>query len=207
KSAGVCQMAGYTVPTWYGYAGWGWLDYFVEEPGRYTLAEAYYANQQALIHRLGTYFPEIAGQEPEPGQTVRAGVKLSDAAKAAGLTAQDAAGLLHDRDVTAFYGDPAWEAKMAAGPLAWEQELVEKVGVYTLTITPKMGAKSFKPINLNGVQRGYRPIFAMLPRRVKGLEVIEGKELGVVVTDKFVLVPQPRTDSTAERYVVKFAAK
>ncbi|MFI5382088.1 MAG: hypothetical protein ACHRHE_22565, partial [Tepidisphaerales bacterium] len=133
KSAGVCQMAGYTVPTWYGYAGWGWLDYFVEEPGRYTLAEAYYANQQALIHRLGTYFPEIANQEPSPGQTVGAGVKLSDAAKAAGLTAQDAAGLLHDRDVTAFYGDPAWEARMAPGPLAWEQELTEKDGVWTLT--------------------------------------------------------------------------
>ena len=207
KSAGVCQMAGYTVPTWYGYAGWGWLDYFVEEPGRYTLAEAYYANQQALIHRLCTYFPEIAGEEPAPGQTVRAGVKLSDAAKAAGLTAQDAAGLLHDRDVTAFYGDPAWKARMAAGPLAWEQELAEKDGVYTLTITPTLGAKSFKPINLNGVQRDYRPIFAMLPKRVKGLEVIEGKELGAVVTDKFVLVPQPRTDTPAERYVVKFTAK
>ena len=33
KTGGVRQMLGYTVPTWYGYAGWGCLDYFVEQPG------------------------------------------------------------------------------------------------------------------------------------------------------------------------------
>ncbi|MGI9239216.1 MAG: hypothetical protein ACR2RV_00355, partial [Verrucomicrobiales bacterium] len=57
KSAGVRQMLGYTVPTWYGYAGWGCLDYFVEQPGRYTLAEAFFANQHAMIHRIATHFP------------------------------------------------------------------------------------------------------------------------------------------------------
>ena len=59
KSAGVAQMLGYTVTTWYGYAGWGCLDYFVEQPGRYTFAEAFFANQHALIHRIATYFPEL----------------------------------------------------------------------------------------------------------------------------------------------------
>ncbi len=52
NSAGVRQMAGYTVPTWFGYAGWGLLDYFVEQPGRFTLCEAFHANGQALVHRL-----------------------------------------------------------------------------------------------------------------------------------------------------------
>ncbi len=56
-SAGVNQMIGYTVPSWYGYAGWGMLDYFLEQPGRFTLAEAFFANQQALLHRLATCFP------------------------------------------------------------------------------------------------------------------------------------------------------
>jgi hypothetical protein len=40
NAAGVHQMIGYTVPTWFGYAGWGCFDYFVEQPGRYALAEA-----------------------------------------------------------------------------------------------------------------------------------------------------------------------
>ncbi len=54
NSAGVNQMIGYTVPRWYGYAGWGLLDYFVEQPGRFTLAEAFYANEQALVYRHST---------------------------------------------------------------------------------------------------------------------------------------------------------
>ncbi|MBV9124464.1 MAG: hypothetical protein JO112_13975, partial [Planctomycetes bacterium] len=31
NSGGVDQMVAYTVPTWYGYGGWGCLDYFVEQ--------------------------------------------------------------------------------------------------------------------------------------------------------------------------------
>jgi zinc protease len=52
NAAGVRQMIGYTVPTWFGYMGWGVLDYFVDQPGRFTLAEAFFANQQALIAEL-----------------------------------------------------------------------------------------------------------------------------------------------------------
>jgi len=52
RDANVLQMAGYTVPTWFGYAGWGLLDYLVEMPGRYTFAEAFLANQLALDHLL-----------------------------------------------------------------------------------------------------------------------------------------------------------
>ena len=49
NSAGVRQLVGYTVPTWFGYGGWGLLDFFLEQPGRFTLAEAYLANQHALV--------------------------------------------------------------------------------------------------------------------------------------------------------------
>jgi zinc protease len=52
NSAGVDQMVGYTDLTWFGYGGWGLLDYFVEQPGRFTLAEAFLANQHALVNRL-----------------------------------------------------------------------------------------------------------------------------------------------------------
>ncbi|MCA9082739.1 MAG: hypothetical protein KDA81_01720 [Planctomycetaceae bacterium] len=54
NDAGVRQMIGYTVPTWFGYGGWGVLDYFIEQPGRYTLTEAFFANHQALLHALET---------------------------------------------------------------------------------------------------------------------------------------------------------
>ena len=139
NSAGVDQMAGYTVTSWYGYAGWGLLDYFVEQPGRFTLAEAFFANQQALLHRLKTYFPGI-GEFPGADKEESAGpAALSARARQAGLTLSDFQGLFHDRDTLAFYGDPAWEVRMAPGPLAWEQSLVEKDGQYRFEIRPRQG--------------------------------------------------------------------
>jgi len=96
----------YTVPTWYGYAGWGCLDYFLEQPGRYTLAEAFFANTQALVTGWKPSSRDRArgaGSREGPREAGRAG----EAARKAGLGPQDAAGLLHDRDVLAFYGDPA----------------------------------------------------------------------------------------------------
>ncbi len=173
--AGVRQMIGYTVPTWFGYAGWGCLDYFVEQPGRYTFHEAFLANHHALVHKLKT-------------------------------TDEDRRGLEYDRDTLAFYGDPAWEARMAPGDCAYDQELTVEGDTYTLTITPRHGEKSFEPVNTNGSQRGWRPIVAFLPHRIANPEIAQGQELNPVVTDDFVLVPNPRKVEGRE-YKVVFVAK
>jgi hypothetical protein len=165
NSAGVRQMAGYTVPTWFGYAGWGLLDYFVEQPGRFTLCEAFHANGHALVHRLES-----------------------------GTAPREEKGLAFDRDVVAFYGDPAWEARMAPGKLQFDQTLTAADGVFTLTITPRDGPRSFTPVNTNGSQRGGRPIVAFLPRRLADVEIVAGEEWQPVVTDTFVLVPLPPAD-------------
>lgn len=177
NSAGVNQMIGYTVPTWFGYAGWGCLDYFVEQPGRYTFAEAFFANQAALIHRLQT----------EPGR--------------------DAKGLTYDRDTVAFYGDPAWVARMADHDKPWEQTLTERDGVFTLEIKPRWGTRSFEPVNTNGAQRGGRPFVHFLPRRVPKATVVEGQDLNPVVTSKFALMPRPRTCEPDRIYRVRFRAE
>ena len=179
-SAGVAQMVGYTELTWYGYGGWGCLDYFLEQPGRFTLAEAFLANQHALIHRL------------------EASSALADS---------DRKGLIHDRDAVAFYGDPAWSAKMADGPKAWEQSLTESDGTFTLTITPNRGTSTFRPINTNGSERGGRPIIAYLPYRVAGAEVVEGSDLHPTITDDFLLVPNPGECDPSRTYRVTFRAR
>lgn len=232
RSAGVRQMIGYTVPTWYGYAGWGCLDTFLEQPGRYTLTEAFLANLQALIHRLVTHFPDVAREEPPPGKVLRPESPPGDAARRAGLSRQDAAGLLHDRDVVAFYGDPAWEARMADGPRAWEQRLgIERLGndrpgtqrlgndglgndgpgndgaVYTLEIIPKRGERTFEPINRNGSQRGGRPIVEFLPHRIEAVEILEGRDLSPTIADDFILVPNPGTCDPSRAYRVSFRAR
>ena len=185
NSAGVTQMLGYTVPTWFGYAGWGCLDYFIEQPGRYTFTEAFFANHHALVHRLATEFadaPKNSGRGP-------------------------ARGLRFDRDVVAFYGDPAWCARMAAGPTAWAQTLTEKSGRFTFVIKPKRGNKTFNTINTNGSQRGYRPIVAFLPHRIKDVKIVEGAELKPAITDNFILIPNPRTCEAGRSYEVVFTGK
>ena len=186
NSAGVNQMIGYTVPTWFGYAGWGCLDYFVEQPGRFTLTEAFFANQHALIHRL-----QAASQPGEDKSGLRSDVR----------------GLSFDRDVVAFYGDPAWQARLAPGPVAWQQKLTIEDGLYELVVVPERGAQTFQPINTNGSQRGYRPIIQFLPHRIRDVELVAGQDLNAVIADDFVLIPVPRGDVVAERYRLSFRAK
>ena len=207
NSAGVRQMMGYTVPTWYGYAGWGCLDYFVEQPGRYTFVEAFFANQNALIDRLETNFPDIAKLDTPPGSIPPRKFSLSAAAKKAGLSQNAGLGLLHDRDVVALYGDPAWSAKLAPGKLSYEQTMTEgAAGVFALEIKPLLGEKSFEPVNRNGAERGWRPFVQFFPHRLKDIEIISGKELSPVITDNFVLIPNPKICDPNKTYRVEFKA-
>ncbi|MBT4666855.1 MAG: hypothetical protein HOB63_10105, partial [Opitutae bacterium] len=189
ESAGVRQMMGYVEVTWYGYMGWGCLDYFIEQPGRYTFTEAFFANHHALIHRLETCFPS----KKNPGS--RRGSDnsriTSSYARKLRLSSNDARGLLFDRDIVAFYGDPAWQAKMADGKRNWKQTLTKNNNEYSFSISPKLGPGSFAPVNENGVQRGYRPFIAFFDKRLKEAEVVSGQELDPVITDTFILVPNP----------------
>lgn len=207
NSAGVRQMLGYTVPTWYGYMGWGVLDYFVEQPGRYTFAEAFFANHHALMHRLAMCGSELLDQSGGDTDRRRSPPAISDEARAAGLTPADALGLVFDRDVVAFYGDPAWQARLADRPKAYEQALIQADGTYRFEITPQRGSDSFAPINTNGSQRGGRPFVAFLPQRVTDVRIIEGEDLRPVITDDFVLVPNPGVCDPAKRYRVVFEAR
>jgi hypothetical protein len=211
KSAGVRQMLGYTVPTWYGYAGWGCLDYFVEQPGRYNFVEAFFANEHALIHRLVTAFPGLERTELKTPDDAQAAVQAwkgsAGAAKEMGLTRQDALGLLFDRDAVVLYGDPGWEARMAPGPLSYGQSLKEVDGVFTLTITPDSGAKSYEPVNLNGTQRGGRPMVAFFPERLKNLRLVKGAEWKPVLADDFILVPNPGKEGAGKALQVVFTAE
>lgn len=206
NDVGVNQMIGYTVVTWYGYSGWGVLDYFVEQPGRYTLTEAFHANQHALIHRLDTYFDGIVASEVQPGsQRIRI-VPPNKRGQELGLSSSDSRGLLWDRDTVAFYGDPAWKATMAEMPNAYDQQLTINGNVYTLEIQPKRGVDSFRPVNTNGAQRGWRPIVELLNHRIKDVKILEGDDLNPVVADDFILVPNPREVDLDRTYRIRFTA-
>ena len=179
NTGGALQMVGYVEPTWFGYAGWGVLDYFVEQPGRFTLSEAWLANHHALLWTLG---------EAKAGR-LKANVR----------------GLEFDRNVTVLYGDPKWSAKMAPGPLRWDETLViSAAGEATWTIAPKAGGKTFAPVDKNGSERGGRPLVAFLPRNAAGWEVVGGSEWKPVAADDFVLLPNPGPEGEVpERIVIR----
>jgi zinc protease len=99
RSCGVRQMVGYTVPTWFGFAGWGVHRYLFGNVGALTFAESYFANQQALQLRL---------------LQVESSLRVSgDAAgsRDSRLEAEQE-GLAFDSDATVLFGDPAWEARI-----------------------------------------------------------------------------------------------
>lgn len=197
RNANVDTLVGYVLPTWFGYMGWGVQDYYIEQPGRFTVAEAFFANNQALLNILEEDNKAIKENAPEE--------KLLDQ-----MTRQ---GMLYDRDIVVLYGDPAWKNALAIQDSGWNQTLVSEKAddgrtIWTLTITPLKGDKSFSLVNGNGSQRSGRPFFQFFPGRVSGAEVIEGAEYAPVVTENFIMVSSRQNAlPTDSPIVVRIATK
>jgi len=180
-SGGVGQMFGYTVVTFYGYMGWGTAMLF--EDGRLSLSEAFFLNNQALLHQLATRYPEALAAMPE----------AFDSRDAAGLARgvakgdRDALGLLWDRDTVAFYGDPAWTAAYPCESPVFGYRLEEEGGLWTLHVTV------FREGGVRDPKWGVRPFAVVLPERVPAVREVtcDGLE-AAVVTDRFALVPMPK---------------
>ena len=115
-SAYTCnQVVGYTVPSWYGAGGWGTMGTFMGNTAGTSLAEAWFLNNQFILHKTTQLNPELLNirfndETFTPGsiifQLMKSNISLTNE------NAQDVLGLVHDRDVVAFYGDPAWRAQL-----------------------------------------------------------------------------------------------
>jgi zinc protease len=172
---GVNQFVGYTVPTWYGKGGWGTLGAWQSSGGTYSLSEAFYFNNQSITHELLSRFPSAFGQTltfSERGEGMEAlhGMNPSN---------RDEAGLVWDRDVVAFYGDPAMRvtldpAKNAVGPrFSWKEEGTR----YRFEATTVEESKGM--------------VAMQFPKRVEGaIEITAGSEHAPVITDDFILIPE-----------------
>jgi len=199
-SGGVNQMIGYVVSTWYGRGGWGTRDYFFAEPGRYTLSEAFYFNNQAIVHQLETRFPKTARAELNSWDIERDRRLLGRLAASLGYRGadpkvKDNLGLLWDRDTVAFYGDPAWEARLAPRKLPTSQKLTVRNGRYTLQITAEEDYQSA------------RPPAVLLPHRVQNVRLVHGEQLAPLITDNFIMLTDPGKFEKGKTYRVVFLAK
>jgi len=176
-SVGVTQMVGYTVTTWYGAGGWGTLNWFQNQPGRFTMAESFFINDADITRRLATEFP---GRE-------RYAVKVYNDSDLGSLAQElgepfpkdqgqqkDLLGLTWDHDVVAFYGDPAWSAKVAAHPGNFDQQLHAQNSGETLEVQA----------NANGDVKA----FAFLPARIHAADFkTTGDAKDVLLTDSYIL--------------------
>ena len=106
------QFVGYTVPSWYGAAGWGTLDLFMGNIDNTTLAEAFFLNNQFILERTISLDPrlmKVQFNEAELGPALQRDL-ISSGIDMKSKHAKHAVGLVHDRDTFAFYGDPGWAA-------------------------------------------------------------------------------------------------
>lgn len=179
----VNQFVGYTVPTWYGKGGWGTIGLWQNLPGTYSLAEAWYFNNQVITHELQTRFPKSAGLTlpiSEKGHGLD-----EQRIFASGVSGKDEAGMLWDRDVVAFYGDPALRCTLDPKkcPADIKFSLKENNGAGTFEMTVGKPAPG---------STGNGPACFRFPKRMPGkITIISGQEYEPVIADDFIILTKP----------------
>ena len=176
-TGGVNQMFGYIVVTFYGYMGWGINSYFGGMPGHYTLNEAFYANQQSLLYEMGERFPKL--QTAEFSRYEYQDIYNIAVKDYAGNDENNAVGMLWDRDAIAFYGDPAWPARVKKGELPWTDKL-------TKTDSDKWLLEITTAKDGNWPDR---PLFYFLPQRLQGIKITSGDNYAPAIADNFIMLP------------------
>jgi hypothetical protein len=190
-TGGVYQMFGYTAVTFFGYMGWGIDPYFSGMRDRYTLAQSFFCNNQALVHELVTTYPDAATLNLSSYDYRSNGQFLQKHA-----IPRPAFNLLWDRDAVAFYGDPAWEVRYPPGDAVWQYSLIRDSDTLKLSVrTVSNGSWGNRP-----------PLFFMQERLLKP-EITGGRVTNAVVTDMFILLPLQGAFTSGTVYTVTIKGK
>ena len=154
-TGGAYQYCGYTVETSYGYAGWGVSEYFIKLKDRFSFAESIYLNNQALLFDL---------ENSTPGT--------------------NHSGLNHDKDVLAFYGDPACDARLVntttIEPLYAQELLISN-------LNPDLDTVTFK-IKMNKAGHPGRHPFSLFPFKAENTQILFTNANDAVVSDNFAML-------------------
>lgn len=206
KSANSAAMAGYVVPTWYGRNGWGALKYWLTTPGRYTLPEAVFLNQQDMMAQMDRWngaFSTIDypfGEADSVSQTDYTDAEFDIAAKrirAVGVDSvtNDMLGFLYDRDVLVYYGDPLWNVRLQE--IAEENDYtvsqVRHGKTVTITIKTKenfslerMKGDHFKEEHVLDL-----PFSVFFNQRLKNPRLADGQTWDAALDENFLLLYNP----------------
>ena len=191
---GADQMCGYTVVTFFGFMGWGVKS--ILEEGRASFAEAYYLQNQILLWALAQRKPgteRLALTEPEFGGGHNAqhflNTHVRDLVTAPDKNGKvrldgDLFGMLWDRDIVAFYGDPAMRVTFP------ERCRTVKIEVNERNVTVRF----LREVNFGALSdvKSARPLITLLDRPAAGKRLLDaaGKPVEkAVVNDRFLLIP------------------
>ncbi len=193
NSANAATMIGYVVTTWHGRAGWGALKYWLTTPGRYTLAESVFLNQQDFTNQQNEWYPSLFKKRyPSFGRD-----EFKEASKVIGKAIKgeptsDQIGFWHDRDVLAYYGDPKWDLRLQQIPEENGYTVTTKIdkGKCIVTIETKdnfsldlLKGDKFKQEHVLDL-----PFSLFFPERLNNPRLAKGQDWKVALDENFLLV-------------------
>ncbi|MEG2790298.1 MAG: hypothetical protein RSA98_01745 [Odoribacter sp.] len=191
NSGNAATMIGYIVPTWYGRSGWGSLKYWLTVPGRTTLAEAVYLNQQDMLAQEQMWYRDLLKKDYPFEDGMNRAAELIE--KSTGRKAtMDQLGFFHDRNVLAYYGDPKWEVRLQKIPEEddFTVEMKEKGDKCIVSITTKA---NFSAARMTGDQFKQEhvldlPFSYFFPQRLNHPRLAAGQSWKAVVDENFLLI-------------------
>ncbi|MDR2130313.1 MAG: hypothetical protein LBP56_03965 [Odoribacteraceae bacterium] len=205
NSGNAATMIGYVVPTWHGRNGWGGLKYWLTTPGRYSLAEAIFLNQQDFLFQGSEWHPLFVSERYPHDQGPMGGMTALTEALGTRPT-KDQLGFWHDRDVLAYYGDPRWDVRLQQLPEENDFTVTSRCKGKKCTIVVKTG-ETFNLQRLAGDHFKEEhvldiPFSYFFPERLTNPRLATGQSWRVAVDENFLLVYDPGFEPSKEYTIV-----
>lgn len=204
------QMIGYVVTTWYGEQGWGTLKAWEQSGGKAPINECFALANQKMLYTLEEEMMELPNFTFDPNTDL-------DTSKLFGqihpiyqalpsyerATVRHHVGMLWDRDVVAFYGDPALEIRLDEKHTLQARRDIKFVergpGEFSVVLTVH---EAYGKPQLNDA-----PLGLFFPKRLKNIQLAEASPYKPLLTDNFLLVTQPGPFAAGDVIEFKFTAE
>ena len=193
NDANAATMIGYVVTTWHGRNGWGGLKYWITNPGRYTLSEAVFVNQQDFLHQQHQWFPSLLRERyPDFGRDEFRLARQRMQEVMGDDFSMEEIGFWHDRDVLAYYGDPKWDVRLqeVEGESDFEvtSEIKGKKCYITIRTKENFSLQRMKGDNWKSEHVLDLPFSYFFPQRLCNPTLAEGQEWKVALDENFLLI-------------------
>lgn len=193
NSGNAATMVGYVVTTWNGRNGWGALKYWLTNPGRYTLAEAVYMNQQDFMNQLNDWNVRLTNL-PYPydvQEEYNVGMGIMHDSLGMNPTIEQL-GFWHDRDVLAYYGDPKWNVRLQELPgetdFAVTSDIQGKKCIITVKTAENFSLERMKGDHFKEEHVLDLPFSYFFPERLNNPRLVAGQNWKAAVDENFLLV-------------------